>query len=89
MSRIILCAGTRTNCPRTKYTPSSILAEDPTSVPPVVKRVEELFPALIELIATSAAILSPLTNSTVWFATEAPVVPVALAVVVADVKYFT
>ena len=88
-SRIILCSGTRINWPRTKYTPSWIAAEDPKSVPFAVKIVAELLPALIELIATSEARLSPFTNSTVEFATEAPVVPVELAVVVAVVKYFT
>ena len=89
MSRIILCSGTRTNCPRTKYTPSCIAADEPLDVAPLVNSVTEFEPALKELITLSAARLSPFTKSYVAPATDAPVVPVALAELVAVVKYYT
>ena len=54
-----------------------------------VNMVAELLPELNVLIDLSAAILSPFTNVDVTLAVDAPVVSVALAVFVADVKYFT
>ena len=41
MSRTILCAVTRTNCPRTKYTPSSTFAAEPVAVAEVACNVAE------------------------------------------------
>ena len=55
----------------------------------MVNKIAELLPELNVLIVLSDAILSPFTNVDVTLAVDAPVVSVALAVFVADVKYFT
>ena len=67
LSRTILCASTLTNCPRIKYTPSSIAAEEPVSVALDVSNIADGLSALIAplLIALSTEILSPFTKSSV------------------------
>ena len=89
LSRTILCAGTRTNWPRTKNTPSSIDAEAPVAVAAEVNNTTELSPILNPPTALLEARFSPSTNSTVSFAIEAPVVELEFALFVAVVKYFT
>ena len=91
LSRIILCAEHFTKLPRTKYTPSSIAAEEPVSVALEVNNVADKLPAVIAppLIALSTEILSPFTKATVTPAVVAPTEPVAFAVCVALPIYFT
>ena len=72
-----------------QYKPKIGEANETVVVAFEVNKIAELFPESNVLIVLSAAILSPFTNVDVTLAVDAPVVSVALAVFVADVKYFT
>ena len=84
MSRIILCFSTLTNVPLIKYTPVSILADEPVAVAPDDCKVAELLLAEIVVepyvIAVSDEIFSPSINVVVTPAVAPPAVLVAVCV---------
>ena len=84
LSRIILCFATLTKVPLIKYTPVSILADEPVAVALDAWRVAELELAEIVVepyvIAVSDEIFSPSTNVVVTPAVAPPAVLVAVCV---------